>query len=123
MIQGDLNGTQTTTMANFAKARNAVDQRPTIAVEIQDERVSVPWRKMPGDEHLAVIRQEAQLFDPAHTVLGRTGETPTRETRKTARKDSQADDRQDIDCRSNRSLSPASLARNKAVGQTNLDKR
>ena len=35
---------------------------------------------MPGDEHLAVIRQEAQLFDPAHTGFGRTtGETPIRE--------------------------------------------
>ena len=86
--------------------------------------MSVPWRKMPGDEHLAVIRQEAQLFDPAHTGFGRTtGETPIREIHKTALKDSQADDRQGIDCRSNRSLSVASLARNGAVGQTNLDKR
>jgi hypothetical protein len=49
----------------YAKARNAVDQCAAIAVEIQDERVSVPWRKMPGDEHLAVIRHEAQLFDAA----------------------------------------------------------
>ncbi len=67
---------------------------------------------------LAPPRQEAQLFDPAHTGFGRTGETPIREIHNTALKNSQADDRQGIDCRSNWRLSVASLARNGAVGQT-----
>jgi hypothetical protein len=63
-----------------AKARNPIDQRPATAVEIREERGPVPWRKMPGGEHLAIIRQEAQLFDPAYADFGRTtGETPIRE--------------------------------------------
>jgi hypothetical protein len=37
---------------------------------------------MLGDELLAVIRQEAQLFDSAHIGFGRTGEMPIREIRK-----------------------------------------
>jgi len=53
---------------------------------------------MPGDKHLAVIRHEAQLFDAAYTGLSRMGETPIREIQKAALKDSQADDRQGIDC-------------------------
>ena len=53
---------------------------------------------MPGDEHLTVIRHEAQLFDAAHTGFGRMGETPIREIQKAALKDSQADDCQRIDC-------------------------
>ena len=57
-----------------------------------------PRRKMPGDKHLAVIRHEAQLFDAAHTGLSRMGETPIWEIQKAALKDSQADDRQGIDC-------------------------
>jgi hypothetical protein len=60
--------------------------------------VSLPRRKMPGDKHLAVIRHEAQLFDAAHTGLSRMGETPIWEIQKAALKDSQADDRQGIDC-------------------------
>ena|SRR3984893_18096910 len=58
--------------------RNAVDQRSAIAVEIQDERVSVPWRKMPGDEHLAVIRREAQIFDAAQSRTKPKTRTPVR---------------------------------------------
>src|SRR3984893_15745876 len=53
---------------------------------------------MPSDEHLAVIRHEAQLFDAAHTGFGRMGETPIREIKKAALKDSQADGHQGIDC-------------------------
>jgi hypothetical protein len=53
---------------------------------------------MSGDKHLAVVRHEAQLFDAAHTGLSRMGETPIREIQKAALKDSQADDRQGIDC-------------------------
>src|SRR5205823_12318240 len=53
---------------------------------------------MPGDEHLAVITHEAQLFDAAHTGLSRMGETPIWEIQKVALKDSQADDCQRIDC-------------------------
>ncbi len=53
---------------------------------------------MPGDEHLTVIRHEAQLFDAAHTGFGRMGETPIREIKKAALNDSQTDDCQRIDC-------------------------
>jgi hypothetical protein len=60
--------------------------------------MSPPRRKMSGDKHLAVVRHEAQLFDAAHTGLSRMGETPIREIQKAALKDSQADDRQGIDC-------------------------
>src|SRR6202023_4298647 len=39
-----------------------------------------------------------QRADAAHTGLSRMGETPIREIQKAALKDSQADDRQGIDC-------------------------
>ena len=53
---------------------------------------------MPGDERLAVIRLDASFFDAVHTGLSRMGKTPIREIQKAALEDSQADDRQGIDC-------------------------
>jgi hypothetical protein len=36
------------------------------AIDVKISFADAPWRKMPGDEHLAVIRHEAQLFDKPH---------------------------------------------------------
>ena len=75
------------------------------------------------DEHLAVICQEAQLSTPLMPASAGRVRRRSGKSRKTALKDSQVDDCRGIDCHSNQSLWLASLARNEAVGQTNVDKR
>jgi hypothetical protein len=68
-------------------------------MEIYDDWMSAPWRKMPGDERLAVIRRKAQLFDAAQSRFIRMGEAPVREIEKAALKHRHSDNRRGINPR------------------------
>ena len=61
------------------KARYPVNQRPAVAMEIQDERALLARRKVPGDERFSVIRLKTQLFNAAHTCFGGMREAAVRE--------------------------------------------
>jgi len=57
------------------KSWNAINKPAAIAVEIQDQRPPVLWRKMPSDECLAVSGGKAQFFATNHPdiQLGKFG--------------------------------------------------
>jgi hypothetical protein len=79
-----------------AEARNAIDKRAGVAMEIQDQRQPVLRQKKPGDERFSIRGCKTQFLAVAHPGLRQMGKATIRKILKPALKSAQGDDDQNI---------------------------